>query len=251
MSLQTIGQNGAEEFFETLLYMTAYDEAQTQIKGFTKDIDNEIVQDALQGAMSIISMGVVFLLIRKQEDFIQGVFDTAKGLVIILLGSQYAQKIGGRLKSLKGTKLFKKLSMFKSSYSDRVATAQLVVNSANSHFSAERTAQSESTTMQSVSQMKEHIVSKEKLNHSVGSSMASRYNETLMFKLFTKSFTANDEALMKKILGRDTASELKVEDMNKVADFMFVTDSNGDITGLTEQMFQLINGLGYTHNKGV
>jgi len=66
-----------------------------------------------------------------------------------------------------------------------------------------------------------------------------------MFKLFTKSFTANDEQLMKKILGRNSSSKLKVEDMNKVADFMFVTDSNGDVTGLTEQMFQLLNGMGY------
>ena len=247
MGLQSIGQNGAEEFFETMLYMTAYDEAQTQIKGFTKDIDNEVVQDALQGAMSIISMGLVFLLIRKQEDFIQGVFNTASGLVTILLGTQFMQSVGGRLKSMKGTKLFKKLSMFKSSYTDRVATAQLVVNGANSHFTAERISQGSATNMQSVSTMKEHLVSKEKLNHSVGSGMASRYNETLMFKLFTKSFTQKDTTLMKKILGRDTASELKVEDMNKVADFMFVTDNNGDVTGLTEQMFQLINGLGYVN----
>ena len=208
-----------------------------------------MLQDALQGAMTVVSMGLVFMLIRKQEDFIQGVFNTAKGLVVLLLGSSYAQKIGGKLGKLKGTKLFKKLSMFKSSYSDRVATAQLVVNNTNSHFTAERTIQSETTSIQSVSQMKEHMVSKEKLNHSVGSGLASRYNETLMFKLFTKSFTSKDEQLMKKILGRDSASKLDVEDMNKVADFMFVTDNNGDVTGLSEQMFQLINGLGYVHNN--
>ncbi len=249
MGLGSIGQNGAEEFFETMIYMTAYDEAQGQIKGFTKDIEDEVLQDALQGAMTVLSMGLVFMLIRKQEDFIQGVFNTAKGLVVLLLGSSYAQKIGGKLGKLKGTKLFKKLSMFKSSYSDRVATAQLVVNNTNSHFTAERTIQSETTSIQSVSQMKEHMVSKEKLNHSVGSGLASRYNETLMFKLFTKSFTSKDEQLMKKILGRDSASKLDVEDMNKVADFMFVTDNNGDVTGLSEQMFQLINGLGYVHNK--
>ena len=245
MSLGSIGQNGTEEFFETILYQTAYKEAQDSIKGFTKDIDSEILQDALQGAMSVVSMGLVFMLMRKQEDFIEGVFKTAEGLVVVLLGSSFAQKMGNKLGRLKGGNLFKKLSMFKSSYSDRVATAQLVVNHANTHFSAERTAQSETTTLQSVSQMKEHMVSKEKLHHAVGDSMASRYNETLMFKLFTKSFTSNDEILMKKILGRDTASELKVEDMNKVADFMFVTDSNGDVTGLTEQMFQLLNGMGY------
>lgn len=249
MSLQAIGQNGAEEFFETMLYMTAYTEAQEQIKNFTKDIESDVMQEALQGAMQIVSMGVVFMLIRKQEDFIQGVFDVAKGLVIILLGSEYAQKMKNKLSNVRGLKVFKKLSLFKQAYSDRVTTAQLVMNTASSHFTAERTTQSEGNTLGAVTQMKHQIVEKEKLNHSVGSGMASRYNETLMFKLFTKSFTPNDEVLIKKILGRDTGAELKIEDMNKIADFMFVTDSNGEITGLSEQMFQLINGLGYLHNK--
>ena len=249
MGLNNVGQNSAEEFFETILYGVAYDEAKDQISTMTNEVDNELTKDALQGAMTVLTSGLIFLLMRKQEDFIQGVFDTAKGLVTILLGTHFAQKMKGRLGGLRGTKLFKKLSMFKSSYSDRVATAQLVVNGTNSHFHAERTTQSETVSVDSVTRMKDHAISKDKLNHAVGSSMASRYNETLMFKMFTKSFTANDEKLMKKILGRDSASSLNVEDMNKVADFMFVTDSNGDVTGLSEQMFQMINGLGYTHNK--
>lgn len=249
MALQSIGENGANEFFETMLYMTAYNEAQEQISSFTKDIESPVLQDALEGTMQIISMGVVFLLIQKQEKFIQNIFDTASGLVVILLASGFAQNMKNKLGSLKGIKLFKKLSMFKSSYSDRVATAQLVVNGTSSHFTAEKTAQSEGNTLGTVLQMKDHIVNKESLNSSVGSNMASRYNETLMFKLFTKSFTAKDEAVMKKILGRDTTAVLNIEDMNKVADFMFTTDTDGNITGLTEQLFSLINGLGYIHNK--
>lgn len=249
MSLQSIGQNGAEEFFETILYGVAYTEAQDQIKNFTKDIEDPITQDALSSMMSVVTAGVIFLLIRKQESFIQGVFDVAKDLVVLILASEIGQKMKGKLAGLKGFKLLKKIDLFRASFADRVAAANLVVNAAGSHFSAERTAQSDTSMLDSVMKTKDHIVEKEKLNHSVGNSMASRYNETLMFKLFTKSFTSNDETLIKKMLGRDAASQLKIEDMNKVADFMFVTDTNGNITGLTEQMFQLINGLGYLHNK--
>lgn len=249
MKLGQIGQNGANEFFETMLYMTAYTQAQEQIKDFTKDIDNSVVQDALEGAMTVVSMGLVFALIQKQEQFLQGIFNTAKGLVLILLGSSFGQKMAGKLGRVKGFKLFKKLEMFKSAYSDRVATAQLVVDGASSHFAAERTAQSETNTLNTITTMQEHIVNKESLNHSVGSGMASRYNETLLFKLFTKSFTANDEMIIKKIIGRDTASALNIDDMNKIADFMFIKDDSGNITGLTEQLFQLLNGLGYVHNK--
>lgn len=249
MSLGQIGQNGANEFFETMLYMTAYNEAQNQIKDFTKDIDNSIVQDALQGAMTVISMGVVFKLIQMQEGFIQRIFTVAEGLVAILLASNYAQKMAGKLRNIKGFKLFKKLEFFKSSFSDRVALSQMVINGTASHLKAEQTSQGSNNIMATITQQKEHIVNKEILNHSVGSGMASRYNETLMFKLFTKSFTANDEAVIKKILGRDTAAAVNIDDMNKIADFMFVTDDNGKLTGLSEQMFQLLNGLGYVHNK--
>jgi len=245
MSLSSIGQNGAEEFFETILYQTAYTEAKDQVKGFTKNVENDVIQEALEGAMSVITAGLIFQLMRVQEDFIGKIFETSKGLVIILLGSGYADKMRGKLSRIKGFKLFKKLDMFKSSYQDRVATAQVVMSTAGNHFKAESVIQKESNTVSDVTAINEHIVSKEKLNHDVGSTMASRYNETLMFKLFTKSFTKKDEKIMKKILGKDSTQELEVEDMNQVADFMFVKDSNGNATGLSEQLFQLLNGLGY------
>lgn len=247
MALSNIGQNSAEEFFETILYNVAYDKAKTQIDGMTNSIDNSVVQEAVQGAMTVLTSGLIFLLMRKQEEFIEGVFKTTSELVLILLGSSFAQKMKNRLSGLRGGKLSKMLNIFKSSYSDRVATAQLVVNASNNQMSAERTSQSDTSSLGNVMQMKEHLVNKESHNHAVGSSKADSYNKTLMFKLFTKSFTTSDEALMKKMLGRDSASSLNVEDMNKVADFMFVTDNNGDVTGLSEQMFQLINGLGYVH----
>lgn len=247
MGLGTIGQNSADEFFETILYNVAYDEARTQINGMTNSIESPVIQDALAGSMTVLTSGLIFMMLRKQEAFIEHILETALGIVTILLGTSFAQKIKNRLSGLRGGKLFKKLSMFKSSYSDRVATAQLVVNASTAQFTAEKTSQSDSNSLGSVMQMKEHLVNKESHNLNVGATKADSYNKTLMFKLFTKSFTANDETLIKKILGRDTATAVSIDDMNKVADFMFVTDNNGDVTGLSEQMFQLINGLGYVH----
>jgi hypothetical protein len=148
---------------------------------------------------------------------------------------------------LKGFKALKKFGMFQKSFSERVAMAQLVLDGVTSHFEAEKTTQNEGSMLSTVAQMKDNVLNKESLNLNVGSSMASRYNETLLFKLFTKSFTSNDEVIIKKILGRESASTLSIEDMNQVADFMFVKDANGNITGLAEQFFQLINGLGYLH----
>ncbi len=251
MSLGSIGENSASEFFETIIYQTAYTEAQGQIRDFTKDIKSAVVKDALESAMTVLSAGLIFMLIRKQEDFIEGIIATAKTLVVLLLGSQYAQKIAGKIGNLKGLKLFKKLSLFRSSYSDRVATANLVVNQAGNHMHASSTSKQSTSIVSDVTAVKEHVVNKENLNHTVGSNMAQRYNETLMFKLFTKSFSPADEVMIKKMVGKDAGAKLQAEDLNKVADFMFVSDSEGNITGLTEQLFSLINGLGYVHHNKV
>ncbi len=251
MSLGSIGENSASEFFETIIYQTAYTEAQGQIKDMTKDIKSSIVKDALESSMTVLSAGLIFMLIRKQEDFIEKVFLTAKTMVILLLGSEFAKKMGGKLMGMRGVKLFKKISMFRSSYSDRVATAGLVVNHAGNQMTASTSSKQSSSVVSDVTGVKEHVINKEKLNHAVGSDMAKRYSETLMFKLFTKSFSPADEMMIKKMVGKEQGAVLHADDLNKVADFMFVTDSNGNITGLTEQLFSLINGLGYVHHNKV
>ncbi|MDD2358752.1 MAG: hypothetical protein PHX13_12655 [Thiovulaceae bacterium] len=249
MSIGQIGQNSADEFFETMMYMTAYNEARTQISAFTKDIQSPVLKEAVESAMQVLVMGVVFNLIRTQEKWIEGIFHTAEGLVAILLASGFAQKLKSKFANLKGMKVFQKFGMFQSSFRDRVAVAQLVVDQGGNHLHGESTHSTSSEIMSNITAEKEHIVNKEALHSEVGTNMAKRYNETLLFKLFTKSFTPNDELVMKKILGRDTASTFSTDDLNKVADFLFVKDSAGNMTGLSEQFFQLINGLGYVHNK--
>lgn len=247
MSLGTIGQNSVTEFFEDLTYQVGYNEAREQVQGFVKDVDNEAVKSALESSYNMLVMGLMMLLIRSQEDFIQKVFDIAKGLILIVMASDFAQKAKNRLSGVKGFKFLKRFEMFQKSYSDRVATAQLIVSGATSHFHGEKLTQGEGSTVDSVIRQQEHIINRENLHLNLADNMASRYNDTLIFKMFTKSFTANDELMIKRILGKDTASVLDVEDLNKVADFMYVTDDAGKVTGLSEQFLTLLNGLGYLH----
>jgi len=246
MALGQIGQNGTEEFFETIFYGVAYDEAKDKLKDFTQDVDNELLQEALAGAGSIIVSGIMFQLMRTQEGFIDKVFAVSKGLVVILLGSDMAQKMGKKMVGkMKGVKLFKKLSMFKSNFSDRVATAQLVIDTSSQHFQADDTMSNDLNRINVSTNMKASVIEKEKLNQSVASSMTANYNETLMLKMATKSFNDKDKTILKKILGKDGSAELDITEMNQVADFMFVKDANGEMTGLSEQMFSLLNGMGY------
>ncbi len=249
MPIGQIGENSVTEFFEEITYQVGYDEARTQIQGFTKDIDNDILKEALESSMNVLVMGLMMLFIRNQEEFIQRLFTLAKGLIVIILASDTIQSYKNKLSNLKGFKFLKKFDSFKKSYADRVATAQLVIDGTNNHLQAEATTQNETNGYNTVLAQKEHMVNKERLHMELASSMASRYNESLLFKMFTKSFTLNDKLMIKKILGRDTSAELNIDELNQVADFLYVKDSTGKVTGLSEQFLTMINGLGYVHNK--
>lgn len=249
MAIGQIGENSVTEFFEEITYQVGYDEARTQIQGFTRDVNNDIVKEALESSMNVLVMGLMMLFIRHQEEFIQRLFTVAKGLVIIILASDTIQSYKNKLSNIKGFKFLKKFDAFKKSYADRVATAQLVLDGTNNHLQAEATMQNETNNYNTVLSQKEHVVNKERLHMELANSMASRYNESLLFKMFTKSFTSNDKTMIKKILGRDTSAELDIAELNQVADFMYVTDSSGKVTGLSEQFMTMLNGLGYVHNK--
>ncbi len=81
MAVGQIGQNSANEFFETILYGVGYDEARKQIEDFTKEVDNPIVKDAIQSAMNVLVFGFMMIAIQKQEALIAKIFDIAERIV--------------------------------------------------------------------------------------------------------------------------------------------------------------------------
>ncbi len=252
MSVQQIGKNSAEEFFETILYMTAYNEARQVISEYTKDIDNPVIKEALESSMNVLVFGAVMYAVKYQEKAIEKIFDIAESLIYALILK--AKGSFNRFRGSKGSKLFRKLSFLQGRTSEDIAIAQIVATNqgfkSNAKTSDHRNQNSSTTgTLQAVNDTKQTLYQRENLHMQFGNAMASRYNETLLFKLFTKSFTSQDELLIKKILGRDTGAVLNVEDLNQVADFLFVKDTEGKIMGLSEAFYSLINGLGYMHNK--
>lgn len=246
MAVKQIGQNTAEEFFETILYMTAYSEAKSIMSEYTKDIDNPILKEAIESAMSVAVFGAVFYAVQKQEQIIAYLFDKVELIVAILITK--GRSFAGKLKGKKGTKLYRLMSWVEGNRRDNIAEAQMFINHCgfkNMSHATNGNASNAVGAYQMQTDTKKNVYQRENLHFQYGNAMASRYNETLLFKLFTKSFTPNDEMLIKKILGRDTAATIHIDDLNQVADFMFVKDTNGKITGLSEAFFQLVNSLGY------
>ena len=244
--VKNIGQNTAEEFFETILYMTAYQETRTIMQEYTKDIDSPVLKEAIESAMSVAVFGAVFFAVQKQEQMIAWIFDKAEVLMLVLIGK--ARNLLSKVKKFKGTKLYRLLNFMQGNNSENLMTAQIVAT--HQGFKSNARVHSKYATnpigaYQMQTDTKNSLYQRENLHMNFGNAMASRYNQTLLFKLFTKSFTAQDELLIKKILGRETGAAVSIEDLNQVGDFLFVKDTNGKVTGLSEAFFQLVNTLGY------
>lgn len=249
--LKSVGQNSVEEFAETILYQVGYNEFRSQIQDYTKDISSPVMKDAIESAMNVLVFGALFYAIQKQEALIGYLFDKAEIILTALLVAP-ANRALNKLKHMKGMKLFRKMGFFQNSNQENIMTAQIVATHSGfknmAHVSNGRAVEGVSAYNMQLD-TKNSLIQTENHHMQFGNAMASRYNETLLFKLFTKSFTANDETLIKKIIGRDTGTALDYNDLNQVADFLFVKDTNGKVTGLSEAFFSLINGLGYVHNK--
>lgn len=59
MSVKQVGTNSAEEFFESILYGVGYVEAQKVVQGFTKDIDNPVLREAVNDSMNVLVFGIM------------------------------------------------------------------------------------------------------------------------------------------------------------------------------------------------
>lgn len=253
MAVSNIGKNGAEEFMETIIFMTAYEEAKSVLSGFTDDIDNEVLKEAVEGASQVVMMGLIFQIIRYEESLLDKVF--------VVLGAftagTYAlgKKALNRVKAKKGAKVFgRALSKYVPFLDGLLATRRdlnntLVAQSGN-YIAARQGASNNATAIHGqLIQTEQRAIQGDNHRLNLGDAMSKNFVNSLMFKTMTGNFTDKDKVVMKKILGRDVGSQISIDELNKTQEFMFAKDSSGNLTGLSTQFMELINGLAYTHNK--
>lgn len=255
MSVGTVGRNGAEEFFETIIFMTAYEEGRKKLQSWTESIDNPILREATESAGQVILFGLVFQLIRAEEkvlEIIWGVAGVAFGW-LILRGSSLARSIRsslprfGRRKPTQGVSAKNRLPVLYQGGNRDVAIAQVVVEQAGNVVQARRNMTQSSGLYDAYIKTKQTSHSASNVKSQLANSMAQNYIFMSFFKLFTSTFTAQDEVILKKILGRDNLGSLNIEDINKIGSFMFAKDDQGNIVGLSQAFLELLNGLGYLH----
>lgn len=250
--ISRLGHAGAEEFLETFTYMYAFDEAKEFVKTyFPKDPNgNPYLEEAKESAIQVVMMGGIFKIIQYQEVLLEKFFAFLKGLMILLLG--LAKKGFQKLKtSGKTGRVFKFLSEYiGTSVNEAIERVKVLLQWAQLQIDAMKNSTTSGQLIQSVQNNRQNVVERDRSAMNLAKGVNDTYVNSLLFKLLTKSFKPADEVVLKKILGRDAVSTLDVNDVNKVADFLFVTDSTGKMIGFTEVAYELLNGLGYIHNTG-
>jgi hypothetical protein len=245
----SIAYMGAEEFLNTFLFMWSFDEAKVLMKKYLNlpEGTNPFVKEGIESAEQLVVTMGIFKLIQHTELWLQFLFEMGKVIIVALLslGKKGFNKLKGHL--MKGRR-FKFMSEMLGSVLDDaiekckvfVAWIQALIDGRKSSFESGQMIEASQTN-------RSNVIQRDQSAMTLGKGLSENLINSLMFKLMTKTFNQQDEILLRKILGRQDVGDLHVDDMNKVANFMYVTDINGNPSGLSEQMMSLLNGMGYVH----
>ena len=236
---------GASEIFEDLMYNVAYNEVLTRLK--FSNTDDSILKEAVNSGLTIMFSSALMLYMQKQEAVIESIMKKATAFLLVILAPvrTYSKRFLGRFE--KGRKLIRALRIFTDSNSDSIGYGNLVVTGINSAFNAQQSANQAINRANYSLHQKDHVIQKKDSNLAYAKAKADTFNQTLLFKLFASKFTAADKEIIRKMTGG--SADIDIEKLNEIANFMWVTDSAGNITGLSEAFVQMLNGLGYFHNK--
>ena len=235
---------GVEEIFEDLTYNVAYNEVLTRLKN--NGMDDGILKDAIESGITIMFSSALMLYMQKQEALLQKIVDSVIALLVVALNPLSSKVKGLARKFFKGAKAGIISRFLGVSTEARVGFAQVVTTGANAMFNSRQTENQFFHRASYIQQQKNQLIATKDQQLAYAKAKADSFNQTLMFKLLTSKFTATDKELLRKITG---SSSIDIEQINKVGEFMFTKDDKGEIVGLSEAFMQMLNGLGYFHNK--
>ena len=253
--LKNIGKNGVNEFFEDLTYNVAYNVVNKKLQEILglDNPKNSIIKDAMLSSLNIMVSSALFLYIQKQEKFIYKIFALVSAIIVAKLNI-LSKAIKNRLSKMRGVKgrgnaIMRGLKFITDSKSDNINFSRMGVEYGSLIVSGDNSLNSSLSNLNIDGGLKNTILNQESHNLNIARAKVQSINETLLFKLFTKNFTQSDIEMINRICGNKTNGNITKEQLNQVADFMYITDDKGQITGLSEQFLTMLNGLGYMHNK--
>lgn len=231
--------------FEDLTYNVAYNEVLKRLKD--NGMEDGILKEAIDSGITIMFSSALMVYIQKQEEVISKIMNvtiTALGLLL----SPAREGVKNLFKKFSKGRKFRIFSdFFGSALNDNSNIANVVATLSSSAFNAQQTANQFHNRASSSIQQRELVMHSKDQQLAYAKAKADNFNQTLLFKILTSKFTPADKEIIRRITGG--SAEVDIESLNKIAEFMYVKDDAGNITGLSEQFMTMLNGLGYLNGK--
>lgn len=253
-----VTQNMAEDATMMIGYSLVNKWLNDQLKQFFPDeLDANgqptmnIAKEVLSGGASMLFMSLMMDVIRREEQFITWLFAAAEVAIGIFWAKNkvnvqniFNMMTGKRAKGIKAKSLFKQANETNDNQNTFVTQIQLGVQTI---MQGRSQGHDVANTISASAQEQQLALSRESQNAKFADRNNQAFQNSIMLKTLTGTFTTNDKLILQKIIGRTNFSTvpLNVEELNQVREFMIIKDSNGKFVGLTEAFTSLVNGLGF------
>lgn len=238
-----IGSPMANEFISDLL--NEHFPPETDDKG--RPVHN-VSRELIQGAGSFLVMHSIMSLIRREEIMMDYLFAASRSVITVL----YLRNKGAfdglfnKIKNLKGVKAINRMKIFNAQSDPQNTFISQVLQQVDIIISGRNASHDVANTVTAATSTMDTAIRREAHNLKFAEANNKSFDNSMMLKFITGSFTATDKLMLQKMIGRDDfqAVPLDVDELNKINEFMFVKDSSGKNVALTKAMMSLINAFG-------
>jgi|GEM_PF-5397635 len=244
-----IGFIGAEEYLNTLSMPWAYDQTREinplliDFLSFGAEV-NPYHKEALESLVQVVEMTGIMKLVQYEEKFLIILFEVCGA---ILAGLLALSKKG--LNKLKNSPLFGRHFKFAkgvldSLLSDAIEKGKIVVAWLQAVVSGRKNSYESGNLMQASQGNRQAVIERDRSALTLAQGVSDNLLKTLEFKIKTRTFTANDAPILKKVLGVPSLSSGDIEKFNKIEDSEYTFDVNGNIVGIPQLMMALLSSSG-------
>ncbi len=256
----SITRDVTQNMAEDATYLIGYSVANKYISellasDFPDELDDKgrptlnLAKELISGGASYLLMSAMMEIIRREEKFIEYLFASIEA-VIGVLWLRHKAKFNGIIDSIKGKKGVKatnRLGLLAPQAEEQNTFINQAYQAGQAIMQGRSSSQDVAKTIQASNSTQDTAINREAHNLKFATTNNQAFNDSLLIKTMTGSFTQADELILKKVIGRSTfaTTPLSIDELNKVHEFMIVKDINGNFIGLTEAFTMLLNGFGY------
>jgi hypothetical protein len=257
-----LAQNVTQNMAEDATYLIGYSLVNKFLSDllaseFPDELDDQgrptinLAKELLSGGASYLLMSGMMEIIKREEQFITYLFSAGEA-VIVILWARHKAKFNGIIDSIKGRKGVKatnRLGLLAPQAEEQNTFINQVYQAMQAIMQGRSASQDVAQTIGASNSTQQVALSREDQNLKFANANNQAFNNSMLIKTMTGSFTQTDEIILKKVIGRSNfaTTPLSIDELNTVHEFMLVKDSSGKFMGLTQAFTTLLNGLGYIH----